>query len=90
MNICHSYELVQLHKLESYVVNLLGLFGMNCLLDGFAWARVMWIFYVWSVLLKYFIALDCDECEGEFYEEVEPCCCESEGKLQPWPYLSRV
>lgn len=26
-----------------------------------------------SVLLELFIALDCDECEGEFYEEVEPC-----------------
>ena len=35
-----------------------------------------------SVLLELFIALDCDECEGEFYEEVEPCDYETEGKLQ--------
>ncbi|XP_044428984.1 uncharacterized protein [Triticum aestivum] len=25
---------------------------------------------------------DCDECEGEFYEEVEPCDYETKGKLQ--------
>ena len=42
----------------------------------------MWIFYVWSVLLKYFIALDCYECEGKFYEEVELCYRQSKGKLQ--------
>ena len=35
-----------------------------------------------SVLLELFIALDYDECEGEFYEEVEPCDCKTEGKLQ--------
>jgi hypothetical protein len=35
-----------------------------------------------GVLLKLSIALDCDECEGEFYEEVEPCDCKTEGKLQ--------
>ena len=35
-----------------------------------------------SGLLELFIALDCDECEGEFYEEVEHCDCETEGKLQ--------
>ena len=35
-----------------------------------------------SVLLELFIALDYDECEGEFYEEVEPCYCETKGKLQ--------
>ena len=35
-----------------------------------------------SVLLELFIALDCDEYEGEFYEDVEPCDYEIEGKLQ--------
>ena len=35
-----------------------------------------------SVLLELFIAFDCDKCEGEFYEEVEPCDCKTEGKLQ--------
>ena len=39
--------------------------------------------------LSNFIALDCDESEGEFYEEVELCYRESKGKLQidhegPW------
>ena len=40
---------------------------------------VMWIC---RILLELFIVLDCDECEGEFYEKVEPCDCEIEGKLQ--------
>ena len=35
-----------------------------------------------SVLLELFIAFDCDKCEGEFYEEVEPFDYETEGKLQ--------
>ena len=35
-----------------------------------------------SVLLELFIVLDCDECDAEFYEEVEPCDYETEGKLQ--------
>ena len=43
-----------------------------------------------SVLLELFIALDCDECEGEFYEEVEPCDYETEGKLRLDHSLSYV
>ena len=36
------------------------------------------------------LTIDCPECCGEYYQEVDPCCCDSEGKLyleHPFTYV---